>query len=576
VKPGGILLAACACLALSAPAETPSWWTLPRVAWLLAIVVGGLGLALAWVVSLRGQVARSTRVIAERLRAEEALKEQYQAIVDDASDMIYTHDLDGRITSLNLAGERMTGYTREQSAVLTFWDFLAPADVPTVREQLEAAVAQHAPAIVRAHVRTREGREFPIEIHARPVFVGGAPAAIEGIARDLTERERFEGEVREAQKMEAVGRLAAGVAHDFNNLLTVVLAYSDFLAGRLPAEGDERRAITAIQQAGGRAASLTAQMLAFGRRQFLAPSVVDLDEVVRELAPLVDRVLGDEIVLQMTAAERPLPVLIDRAQLEQAVINLAINARDAMPGGGRLHVSIASWRVTDETAASGSQHAALTPGEYARLVVSDTGAGIPADVQRHVFEPFFSTTHGTGLGLAIVHGFVKQSGGHIILRSAPGDGASFELLFPLIKAAGSEEAAGPERPAVVLIAEDDTPVRRLMVESLTQHGFQIIEAADGEQAREAVSRHEGPIDLLLTDLRMPRLGGVELAEWLAAHRPGIRVLFMSGYAAPPAVTTGAFGPQSFLQKPFTRETLLSRIRELLAASPPAEAARRVE
>lgn len=549
--------------------EAPAWWTQPWLFWVLAIAAGGLALALGWIASLRGQAARSTRVIAERLRAEEALREQYEAVFDNASDMIYAHDLDGRVTSLNRAGERMTGYTREQSAVLTFWDFLAPDDVASVREQLAAAVAQHATAIVRARLRTREGRDLPIEIHARPVFAAGAATAIEGIARDLTERERFESEVREAQKMEAVGRLAAGVAHDFNNLLTVILAYGDFLAGRLPQEGDERRAIVAIQQAGSRAASLTAQMLAFGRRQFLAPTVVDLDEVVGALEPLVDRVLGDEIVLQITSAERPLPVLIDRAQLEQVVINLVINARDAMPAGGRLQLSTSVWRVTDEESASGSQHAALTPGEYARLVVSDTGTGIPADVQRHVFEPFYSTTLGTGLGLAIVHGFVKQSGGHIILRSAPGDGASFELLFPLVReTSAATPAADSDRQAVVLVAEDDTPVRRLMVESLTQRGFTVIEASDGEQAREAVNRHEGPIDLLLTDLRMPRLGGVELARWLAANRPGIRVLFMSGYAAPATVTDGAFGPQSFLQKPFTREALLDRIKELLAASPP--------
>jgi PAS domain S-box-containing protein len=547
------------------------FWTPRRIE-----IFGSVGAAVflliaGWAVTLRQQVRRQTATIAERLREEAALKVQYQALVEDASDMIYTHDLAGRLTSINAAGELLVGYTRDQCALLSIFDLVEPEDVDRLRDMLDAIVRQQVPLAFRVSIRARNGRTIPVEVHALAMLREGTPVGVQGVARDLTERERLEEDLREVLKMDAVGRLAGGVAHDFNNLLTVVLAYSDLLAGRVRDDHESRQAVEEIQRAASRATALTAQMLAFGRRQFLEPSVVDLNGVVTSMATLLDRACGDEVEVITAVAQRPLPVLIDRGQMEQALVNLAVNASEAMADGGRLTIATSMWRISDSRAALGAGDVALPVGNYARLTVTDTGVGISPDVQKHVFEPFFTTKSqgaGSGLGLSMVHGFVKQSGGHISVRSVPGEGTSFELLFPVVHEEGEEApqpAPGPSS-ATIVVAEDDSPVRKLIVDSLRQRHFTVLEAIDGEHARDLVRHHPDRIDVLLADLKMPRLGGIELARWLSFHRPGVRVLFMSGYAVPPQASGDVLGASGVLQKPFTRDELLARILDLLSPS----------
>jgi PAS domain S-box-containing protein len=534
--------------------------------WILAIALIVIATALVWAIVLRRQVRRQTRAMTERQREDSALRQRYEGLFENASDMIYMHDLEGRFTSINRAGERLAGYTRQQCELLTLYDLIAAEDRERVRGEVAASITARRPAVFRAHVRSRDGRDVPVEVHVRPVFADGRAIGVEGIARDLTERERAEEELREAQKMEAIGQLAGGIAHDFNNLLTIVLAYADFIGTRVGDDPEAREAVNEVQKAAGRAAALTAQMLAFGRRQFLAPAVLDLNAVVQEMTPLLDRAVGDEVELSVRVADERLPVCIDRAQMEQALVNLAVNARDAMPGGGRLSIATSLWRLSEPQESIAGGVAAVPPGTYARVAVTDTGLGMSPEVLSHAFEPFFSTKQpgtGSGLGLAMIYGFIKQSGGHIDVSSTPGRGTTFELLFPLTAEQGA--AASLER-RVVLVAEDDPPVRRLIAESLRREGAVVLEAADGEQARAIVEHHDGAIDILLTDLQMPRMGGTELARWLAFQRPGARVLFMSGYAPPQSVTAGQFGPQTFIQKPFTRVELLKRLQALLAAS----------
>jgi PAS domain S-box-containing protein len=548
-----------------APQTTPGW-TLPGVPSLVVLALLAIATAFVWAIVLRRQVRRQMRALAARQREDAALRQQYEEIFENASDMIYTHDADGRFVSINRAGERLAGYTRQQCELLTIYDLIADDDRERVRAQIHASIAKRQPAAFRAHLRSREGRDVPVEIHARPVSSGEGPVTVEGVARDLTERERFEQSLREATKMEAVGQLAAGIAHDFNNLLTIVLAYSDFIATRVGDDPDAQSAVAEVQKAAARASALTSEMLAFGRRQFLTPTLLDLNDVIRDLMPLLDGAMGAEIDLSVRLVDEPLPVRLDRARLEQAIVNVATNARDAMPGGGRLVIATSTWRITDDEDPGEVEPLALPPGIYARVVVSDTGVGMSPEALEHVFEPFYTTKTvggGPGLGLAMTYGFAKQSGGSIAIRSTPGTGTTVELLFPL-NAARAEPPSLRDR--VVLIAEDDPPVRRLIADALRKQGAIILEASDGEQAKAIVEQHEGPIDLLLSDLKMPRMGGTELARWLAFARPGVRVLFMSGYAAPGAVTGGQFGLQAFIQKPFAREDLIRRLQDLLAAS----------
>ncbi len=417
--------------------------------------------------------------------------------------------------------------------------------------------------------RTRaDGRQLEIRRTALPD--GGFVLTVS----DMTRRAQAEAVLREAQKMQAIGQLTGGIAHDFNNLLTVILGNLEFAAAKLAAEPGLRARIERATWAAQRGATLTGQLLSFARRQPLAPKPIDLAHAMPELVPLLRRTLGEHIDIRYVETAGLWPALADAAQLESAVLNLALNARDAMPGGGRLTIELAN-KVLDEDYSRG--HAEVVPGDYAMLAVSDTGCGMTPEVVARVFEPFFTTKPdgaGTGLGLAMVFGFVKQSGGHVKIYSEPGEGTTVRLYLPRpvggalpAPAAARAPVELPRGSATVLVVEDDPAVREIATAILGDLGYRVIEAADGEEALRAFGAHMADVDLLLTDVVLPgRLRGREVAERITAMRPEVRVLFMSGYTENSIVHNGRLddGVQ-LIAKPFKREQLARRVAEVLGA-----------
>jgi signal transduction histidine kinase/CheY-like chemotaxis protein len=415
---------------------------------------------------------------------------------------------------------------------------------------------------------------------ARPDEIGRLADAFntmtDHVVRDLAARETaaaerrlLEDQLRQSQKMEAVGKLAGGVAHDFNNLLTAILGYSSLLLDELPAGAPVRREIEQIQHAGQSAASLTQQLLAFSRRQILQPRVLDLNEVVRSIEPLLKRLISEDVDLQTRLSPSLAHVSADPGQIEQIIVNLAVNARDAMPGGGRLTIETADV-VLDESYAA--QHAGTKVGPHVMLAVSDTGRGMDLQTRERIFEPFFTTKRrgeGTGLGLATVYGIVKQSGGSIWVYSEPGHGAAFKVYLPATTRAVTQPPAVPASKRIdgtetILVAEDQPEVRSIVRTILTRHGYTVLEAADGEEALRMLREHPGPIHLLLTDVVMPSIGGPELVRRLRETQPAIKVLYTSGYTDDAIVRHGVLEAGiAFLEKPFTPTTLLTRVREAL-------------
>jgi signal transduction histidine kinase/ActR/RegA family two-component response regulator len=394
--------------------------------------------------------------------------------------------------------------------------------------------------------------------------------------RAYDELAQTQGQLEQAQKMDAIGRLAGGVAHDFNNLLTVILGRTDILLRPLPADNPMRRGIELIQRTAGRAADLTRQLLAFSRKQVLEPVVLDLDAVTADMKDMLGRLIGEDIALLTTTTPGLGRVKADRGQVEQVIMNLVVNARDAMPQGGRLILETANVELDDEYV---RRHVGARPGPHVMLAVSDTGTGIPREIQAQIFEPFFTTKEpgkGTGLGLATAYGIVKQSGGYIEVDSEPGQGTTLRIYLPRLDAAPTIADRGPRPAAVaggtetILLVEDEEGVRELARDILRASGYTVLEARNGAEALLLCERHQGPLDLLLTDVVMPRMSGRELAERLASLRPDLSVLYMSGYTDDAVIRHGVLGAgTAFLQKPFTPAALVQRVRETLevAAAP---------
>jgi len=393
-------------------------------------------------------------------------------------------------------------------------------------------------------------------------------------AADRAENRRLEEELRQSQKVEAIGRLAGGIAHDFNNLLTAIVGYSDLALTNL-GEGSPLSAdILEIKKAGQRAATLTRQLLAFSRKQVLQPIVLDLNDVVSNTENMLRRLIGEDIELVTLLGTNLASVRADPGQIEQIILNLTVNARDAMPQGGKLTIETANVELDEAYA---RRHIAVEPGSYVMLAVRDNGLGMDAETQEHLFEPFFTTKElgkGTGLGLSTVYGIVKQSGGNISVHSEPGKGAIFEIYFPRVNEAAeareqpkkdhSESLTGTE---TVLLVEDQGIVRNLVRNVLDRHGYNVLQASHGEEALRLANEHEGPIHLLLTDVVLPQMSGQQLAERMATLRSEMRVLYMSGYTNDAIVHHGVLDPGiSFLQKPFTPDALARKIREILDLS----------
>ncbi|MBN9522360.1 PAS domain S-box protein [bacterium] len=516
-----------------------------------------------------------TRDVTARRRAEDALHLRDRAIQAVTQGIVLTDPNlpDNPVVYASPGFEHVTGYPASEVVGRNCRFLHGPDTDPAELARLRAAIRAGEACTVELLNYRKDGTPFWNELSVSPVRDGaGALTHFVGVQVDVTGRKTLEEHLRQAQKMEAVGRLAGGVAHDFNNLLTVITGFAELLHGMLDDRPDARPLVEEIGKAGRRAAGLTRQLLAFSRKQVLQPKLIDPNALLADLGRMLRPLLGEDIELALTLAPAVRRVRVDPGQLEQVVMNLAVNARDAMPTGGRLTVETGNATLDEAYAEFRPE---VRPGNYVRLAVTDTGAGMDRAVADRVFEPFFTTKgegRGTGLGLATVYGIIKQSGGHIEVTSEVGTGTTFEVYLPAAdEAPGSRVGVAlPDRAPggreTVLLVEDEEAVRELAARVLRTKGYHVVEAADGAAALATAARHPGPIDLLVTDVVMPRLGGRELAARLAETRPGLRVLYLSGYTDDAVVRHGVTEAQvAFLQKPFGPDALAGKVREVLDA-----------
>jgi hypothetical protein len=503
----------------------------------------------------------------QRRNAEVAMRdseERLRRIFEHVGDALIITDDARRIIDANAAACELTGLDIEQLRSSTLQEVLPDAGEPAPGERSPDV----APRQGERRLRGRDGQVRIVDVRETEF----APGLSVHSMRDLTSQRQLEEELHHSQKMDAIGRLAGGVAHDFNNLLTAITCYSDVLLTTFE-ESDERcEDLREIQKAARRAAALTGQLLAFSRKQILQPRVLDLNAVVTDIEKMLRRVIGEDVRLATELDPAPWTVRADPGQLGQVLLNLVVNARDAMPNGGPLRIRTHNVRLASPHPHA---HGVVDAGEYVTLEVSDSGTGIEANVLPHLFEPFFTTKgpgKGTGLGLSTVYGVLRQSDGHIEVRSTVGQGTTFVLYFPR----ESEESApvvdektvasSNGRSATILLVEDDAPVRELVRMMLTKKGYDVLCAADGEEAITTAGEHRGTIDLLVTDVVLPGLNGREVAERLRATRPDVTVLYMSGYTDDAILRRGVLTQRSSLiQKPFSAGDLTSRVSELLAA-----------
>ncbi|MBZ5639540.1 MAG: response regulator [Acidobacteriia bacterium] len=507
-------------------------------------------------------------LIAEReaaLVTGEHAEELRRSIQQALPDVTYRIRRDGLCVDLFLPAETEEPIPRSRIVGRNVRDFLQPDAAELVDRTIARVLAERAPVTVEYPLLV-EGRRRIREARCVPY----GDDEILAVVRDITDRKALEEQFRQSQKMEAVGKLAGGVAHDFNNLLMVIFGYADAIAHAVPAEGPIPSHVRAIRRAAERGAGLTRQLLAYSRQQLLCPKDLDLTAVVEQLGDMLRRLIGEDVRLVTCYESGDLWVRVDRSQMEQVILNLVVNARDAMPAGGELRIATSA---VDLDASSASAHDGLHEGAYAALSVQDNGTGMTRDVQARAFDPFFTTKDqgkGTGLGLSMVYGIVKQSGGAVWLDSTPDSGTVVWIYLPRVAAPVETARTAESRSiepvdATVLVVEDEPVVRELARQVLTNAGYRVLQATDGEQAIEVSRRHAGTIDLLVTDVVMPRLGGRELVRRLLAERPDVRVIFMSGYPDDAQGLGELAGPVGdFLQKPFAPSRLVEAARALLA------------
>lgn len=520
------------------------------------------------------------RDISERKRAEYALREsekRFRLTFHTSPDAINITRLeDGLYVDVNEGFTRLTGFTREDvigqsSLAVNIW--VDPAD----RQKLVKGLKEKGYyENLEARFQRKDGTTMYGLMSARVIPLQGTPHII-SITRDITERKqaeearlKLEEQLRQAQKMESVGRLAGGIAHDFNNLLTVIQGHSMLMRDQMPAGHPLLEPLEAIQHASERAAALTRQLLAFSRKQILAPSRLDLNYVVTNLRKMLERLIGEDISLSAVLQPGLWSITADVGQLEQVIVNLAVNARDAMPTGGLLTIETKNIYVDGPQAAA---HPDIPAGPYALLSVTDTGIGMDEHIRAHLFEPFFTTKEvgkGTGLGLATVYGIIKQSGGDISVYSEPEQGTTFKIYLPAQPTNSATGVSVKAQPVsrggseTILLVEDDKTVRNLVRETLQNKGYTILEAHQGGEALSLAGQYQGQLDLLLTDVVMPQMSGRQLAEWLKIIHPEIKVLFMSGYTDDAVVRHGLLAAEvEFLPKPFLPSALIAKVREVL-------------
>jgi two-component system, cell cycle sensor histidine kinase and response regulator CckA len=516
------------------------------------------------------------RDITERKKVQEALSRSeasFRSLVEGAPHGIYRATTTGQFLQVNPALQRMLGYDSVQEllqADLATQVFRHAADYQRMNELLaESKVMEDSevewkrpdgePILVRCSGHRVDGKD-------------GGPGYFEVFAENVTEKRTLERQLRMAQKMEAIGRLSGGIAHDFNNLLGVIIGYSGVLKKSLDKSQPTYEFAMEIEKAGQRAASLTRQLLAFSRQQVLTPSVLSLNSLVTDMEKMLPRLLGEDVNVSLSLDAALGNVKADQSQIEQVIMNLAVNARDAMPSGGKLHIQTAN---TEMDIAFTRDHPGSKPGSYVMLSIADSGVGMNPETIAHIFEPFFTTKalgEGTGLGLATVYGVVKQSNGYIWVDSAPGKGSTFQIYLPRYLETDQISVAKPEvqsreKPQgseMILLVEDAEPLRKLAQAFLESNGFRVLSAQSGEAALEIAGRHSGPFDLLLTDVVMPGMNGRVLAENLSMRQPGLKVLFMSGYTDTFIAGHGVLkSGTNLLHKPFTEEVFINKVREVL-------------
>ncbi|HZS45528.1 MAG TPA: PAS domain S-box protein, partial [Blastocatellia bacterium] len=523
--------------------------------------------------SVAGQIALAI----ERKAAETALRETNQTlneVIQSSPLAIATFSLDGRVRLWNSAAERIFGWTAEEITAIPFPLF---PDLSNEDQEKHKRDILSGERISNREMQrlTKDGSLINVSMSlARLCDAEGEPSAILALIADISERKNAEAalrlteeQLRQAQKMEAVGQLAGGVAHDFNNLLTAILGYSETMLAREDIDESVTNGLREITKAGHRASSLTGQLLAFSRKQVLMPKVVDLNSIVEDIDKMLRRLIGEDVSLTTTLQPDVHPVKVDPGQIEQVLLNLAVNARDAMPHGGDLMIETSNAELDENYL---KQHAGVSPGRYVCLSVSDSGMGMDAETQSRIFEPFFTTKEigkGTGLGLSTVYGIVKQSGGHVWVYSEVGIGTTFKIYFPRFeeqRAPQSSTTTEREGGETILLVEDEEVVRTMVSTLLTEMGYKILCASTSDEAEQISGEFTSQIDLLLSDIVMPQINGAELAKKLIQSRPNLKIIFMSGHtglAVDNLAVAGVVRP--FLQKPFSLSSLATSIREIM-------------
>jgi PAS domain S-box-containing protein len=557
-RAGGFTASAASCIAIfsfllkwGAQAPLPTWAITLRLVEFTALAVLITWLTAAW---------RENRRLLE-------------ATLSSIGDAVLATDRDGSVTFLNSVAETLTGWSRREARGRPAEEVVKLLDDRTqdaIENPLARALRERNTVALtdRIALVSRNGAHSPVELSASPIRdeAAGVRGAIL-VFRDIGKRRQLEEQATHAEKMEAVGRLARGVAGDFNNVLTVITGYAELLRSEAPASSPLRRFVDEIIYAGERAAALTRHLLAFSRGSTAQPRVVDLSLLVGGMEPLLRRLLGDDVELLLLNPRGAGQVKVDPSQIEQAVVNLATNARDAMPNGGKMIVEIASVDL-DEGASS--KNLGLKPGPYVLMAVSDTGVGMDAETRSRLFEPFFTSKDpgkGSGLGLATVYGIVKQAEGQVTVYSQPGCGSIFEIYLPRVKEAPAEmpRRALAKGSETILLVDDEEGVRKLVHAVLQSHGYDVLEASNGGMALTTYDKNAHKIDLVLTDVVMPQMTGFELGAQLAGRAPGLKILYMSGYRD--NATGSPETPRSFLHKPFTPDVLLNKVREVLDEGP---------
>jgi len=528
---------------------------------------------------LKGRLTRlgpAVRGALERERMKRQLREReeyFKSLIEQAMDIIAVLDADGAVRYASPSVLPLLGYGAEELVGQHIFDLVHPDDIgPALRVFAEGVATGQGDRLLGLQVRHKDGTYRSLEAIGRYLLDDPVVRGVVINARDVTERRSLERQLLQAQKMEAVGRLAGGIAHDFNNILTAIFGYADLLTEEFPAGSPARQDLEEIRKAATRASALTRQLLAFSRQQVLAPVVLSVNDLVADVDKMLRLLVGEDVELRLILARDAGNVRADSGQLQQVIMNLVVNARDAMPTGGTLVIETADAELTEQYA---ELHQAVIPGRYVMLAVSDTGVGMDAQTKARIFEPFFTTKEkgkGTGLGLSTVYGIVKQSGGYVWVYSELGHGTTIKLYLPRVDAPAEPQAPPRETATLtgtetILLAEDDDILRPLTKGLLAKLGYTVLDAESAEQALAVAGARQGPIHLLVADVVMPGASGRELARRLAQSRPETRVLYVSGYTDDAIVHHGMLDPGlKFLQKPFTPAALARKVREVLDAT----------